>query len=54
MKSSQVHRFKIVFEELAGHRETELQEGKMSEQNVEGSEEVSQVMGGGKGAKRFT
>ena len=39
--------FKTEFEELAGHRETGLQEGKTSGQNVEGSEEIRMVVGGG-------
>lgn len=45
--------FKTVFEELAGHRETGLQEGKTSGQNVEGSEEIRMVVGGGHGGKKI-
>lgn len=44
--------FKTVFEEVEGHREAGLQ-GIRSGQNVEGKEEVSMVVGGRNGGKRF-
>lgn len=43
------HGFKTVFEEVEGHREASLQEGKRSGQSVERKEEVNTVVAGGNG-----
>lgn len=43
------HEFKTVFEEVEGHREASLQEGKRSGQSVERKEEVNTVVAGGNG-----